>query len=124
MRKLKYLLFIVPVAAVVFMLRNPLRRNEREIEAHLYLITPVGSSYVVAVSKLGGCYSQLQSYGNAGFFKQELPQCKTVGAKSIKVDLGEYYHFPIGMTSVVAFWGFDQNGKLLEVWVWKTTDSI
>lgn len=124
MKNIKYLLLVVPMAVVVYMLLNPLRRDAQKIEADLYLITPIGSLYAEAISKLGGRYNQLQTYDNAGFLKQDLPPNKTVGVKSIKINLGEYYHFPIGTTSVVAFWGFDANGKLLEVWVWKTTDSI
>ena len=49
---------------------------------------------------------------------------KIVGSSSLEMHLGEYRELPIPLsTDVTAFWGFDGNGRLIDVWVWKTTDG-
>lgn len=61
-----------------------------------------------------------------GFFKNALlsKDWKTIGVKSITARLGEYVSFPVGFTTVVeASWGFNEEGKLIEVWVNKAVDG-
>ena len=43
-----------------------------------------------------------------------------IGEKSISVLIGEYR--TIFTTSVTVFWGFDENSKLIDIYVWKVND--
>jgi hypothetical protein len=42
---------------------------------------------------------------------------------SIRASLGNYQGIPF-QANVTVFWGFDENGKLIGIWVWKTWDAI
>jgi hypothetical protein len=101
---------------------------ENTIESKLYKITPLGTSYEVATNKLAKRFSAIQFDDQNGFEFQGWPEPpRLVGIKSIEVDFGDYSLiplFPIVTTSVTAYWGFDHNGKLIEIWVWKCSNSI
>jgi len=57
----------------------------------------------------------VQSYaGNTGFVTADQ---KVVGVTSMEGNLGD-----IGPMNVSAFWGFDRDGRLVDVWVWRTFD--
>jgi hypothetical protein len=60
---------------------------------------------------------------SSGFFHQGVEPNKIIGNKSIRVSLGDYQNMPF-TTNVTVFWGFDNEGKLIDVWVWKTQDGI
>lgn len=45
-----------------------------------------------------------------------------VGKKNIRSDLGDYS--TIFTTNVTVFWGFDEQSKLIDIWVWKTVDAL
>jgi hypothetical protein len=115
---------VVAIAAAgVF---NPLRKSEEKIKHVLLQTTPLGTSKSevrsVADKKrwLDGRYA-----GTTGFLKQETgkdPQ--VIGVTSLRGHLGSYREFPIPLRAdVTAFWAFDGGGRLVDVWVWKTTDA-
>jgi len=58
-----------------------------------------------------------------GFDDQRTSTSGLVGAKHIRANLGDYRGI-IFSTNVTVFWGFNQRGELIDVWVWKTTDSF
>jgi hypothetical protein len=99
-----------------------LRRPASVIESSLLRMAPLGSSkadVLRAIEKQGWKHSSIRP---VGFLKQESSRPReTVGTISIEAHLGDYGIFL--NTSVVAYWGFDANGKLIAVWVWKTTDA-
>ena len=64
-----------------------------------------------------GRASDLTENGTA--FRDRLPE--TVGVTSIEAEVGRYW-LPF-CTTVTAFWGFDSEGRLIDVWVWKTPDA-
>jgi hypothetical protein len=100
-----------------------LRENADEIRVHLIREQPIGTSMPAVeawIKKAGWKYS---ASPNVGFLKQEDRKNSVVGASSIKADIGDYWRFPFLTTSVVAYWGFGPDGKLIDVWVWKTTDG-
>jgi hypothetical protein len=111
---------------IVIATLNPLRRSPDRIRASLLEVTPLASTMtdvrrVLEQKKwLNTKYS-----GTAGFVKHEPGRpIVVVGATSLCGLLGEYYEFPVPLvTSVEAYWGFDRNGTLIEVWVRKTTDG-
>ena len=97
------------------------------IRASLLRSTPLGSSsqQVRAFLERRGWLST-NYIGSTGFLKQEngAPAVE-VGATSFRGELGHYCSLPyLFQTSVTAFWGFDTNGHLIDVWVWKTTDGL
>ena len=49
---------------------------------------------------------------------------KVIGVDSIEARLAGYRSGIFSSTSITAFWGFDAEGKLIEVWVWKVADSL
>jgi hypothetical protein len=103
---------------------SSLRRDEATITQNLQRITPLGIQYDVAAKELERRYGHIQKNETTGFLRQEGSRQEVVGVKSIQVHLGDYHHLPIGSISVDAFWGFDSAGKLVQIWVWKTTDSL
>ena len=58
-----------------------------------------------------------------GFLDQRVRPYAIVGQSSIRAELGRYFGFPF-WTYVTAFWGFDSEGKLIAIWVWKTVDGF
>ena len=117
---------VLAFCAVLFSLVacNSLRRSQDVIEKQLEKITPLGTQYNMAVKLLEPHFSEIQQNTNTGFLKQEELTQEVVGVKSIEVPLGSYRNFPFGSTWVRAYWGFDEKGRLLEIWVWKDQDSI
>ncbi|MCM2275790.1 MAG: hypothetical protein NDI75_13460 [Candidatus Didemnitutus sp.] len=106
------------IASVV---ANPLWRSEAAIEKSLLAATPLGSSTREVIHSLEkkGVTAHLDS---VGVYKQKAgAPDQVVGVKSIRVFLGEY-RSPL-VTSVSAFFAFDAEGKLIDVWVWKTVDG-
>ena len=102
-----------------------LRRDSDQIEASLLKLTPLGSNSeaVLDLVKKKGWRSSgyIEQHG---FYKQQGTKNETVGVFCIQASLGDYYAFPLGTTNAMAFWGFDKDRRLIQIWVWKTTDSI
>lgn len=100
-----------------------LRQDSSALRSHFLSITPIGSSsdYVVQqLLKIG--YNPVRK--STGFFRQETGKDdEGVGVSSISTDLGDYWLFFLMTTNVTVFWGFDAEGKLIDIWVWKTTDA-
>jgi hypothetical protein len=111
-------LLVVAIVAVPRSLRMP----ASVIEASLLKMAPLGSTSDEVQRRLAtkGFHPTLTP---TGFYKQKNPaKPEVVGASSIRIELGEY-RTPF-VTSVSAFWGFDKEGKLIDVWVWKTIDAL
>jgi hypothetical protein len=102
---------------------NPARRSRRAIRRDLLVATPIGTQYREALRALQKRFKDVHVNAESGFLRQEPGREDVVGVRSIEVHLGRCYRFPFGITSVDAFWGFDSEGRLLDVWVWKTTDA-
>jgi hypothetical protein len=97
---------------------------ESVIQQRLLEACPLGSSQEEVTNALtvaGTAYT----VSSKGFLKQPPESSMSVvGVTSIMVDFGAYRAPPLmAKTAVVAYWGFDNGGKLVEVWVWKTADA-
>ena len=101
----------------------PLRKESNKLQASMLAETPVGMKFNEVIKILGPMNYNLKVSKNAGFLKQEKGQSQTVGVSSIRAHLGDYWTFPFFRISVTVFWGFDKDDKLIEIWVWKTTDG-
>ena len=102
-----------------------LRQSAERTEAALLALTPLGSSpeAVLELVKKKG-WSSPGFNAHAGFLKQQSPQSAVIGRSHIRASLGNYQALPLGTTNVTAFWGFDENRRLIQIWIWKTTDSL
>ncbi len=57
----------------------------------------------------------------AGYMNQD--SNVVVGSSSIWAVVSEERIAPLMVRSVEAFWGFDREGRLLDIWVWSTIDA-
>ena len=61
--------------------------------------------------------------GTTGFYRQEPGEPpRVIGVSSLHARLG-YYYLSL-RTDVTAYWGFDDNGRLVDVWVRKTVNTL
>jgi hypothetical protein len=47
----------------------------------------------------------------------------SVGVRHIEANAGDYQGVPF-QSNVTVFWGFDQDGRLIDAWAWRTTDGL
>jgi hypothetical protein len=102
-------------------------RSEASIRSSLFRQTPLGSSYddVSLFLKKKQWLDESYEGEHSGFDKQDVRPPVTVGTSSLCGQLGSYRMFPYFFeTDVTAFWGFDANKRLIDIWVWKTTDGL
>jgi len=104
------------------------------VRNHILRHTPLGTSIEDAVEIIENMdnWGQPRVNLNRGFLPRwhlpEWPACpytgsRVIGEKSIFVRMDDYrawYRlFFIAPTRVMIYWGFDGDGNLIEVWVWK-----
>ena len=119
-------LIIVVLTNIIIEVSNPLRRSAEEITEDILELTPIGTSMenVVGVIESNKKWEWNGYIAPVGFLKQPPPpeECTYVGTQSIRAFIGEYSD---GFaTTVTVFWGFDEDSKLIDVWVWKEKDSL
>lgn len=112
------LLIGVAVAAL-----NPLRRSEASIRENLLKEAPLGSSMDEVLSLIASKGWQTRHVSDTGFDDQRFHPQRIIGAKSIRASLGDYQDLPF-KANVTVFWGFDERGSLIDLWVWKTWDGL
>jgi len=117
------ILLILVGISFLWLWNYPLRKDNNKIQADMIEKTPIGTTFNEVLKRLESMNFKPKISNNTGFLKQEGGLSKTIGVSSIRVHLGDYWKFPFFRTSVTAFWGFDETGRLIEIWIWKTTDS-
>jgi hypothetical protein len=102
-----------------------LRRSETAIRASILALTPLGSSSETVLALVQKEKWKSQGLDNrSGFLKQEHgKKSEVVGVAHIQAYLGHHWTFPFLRTDVTAYWGFDTQGRLIDVWIWKTIDA-
>lgn len=119
---------LLGASAIILVLLNvtacsSLRESSVAIRRTLLFQTPIGSSQEEVLTVLNE-HQYKASQSNSGFLRQERHEpTAVIGVSSIRAELGDYWVPPFLTTSVTAFWGFDADKKLLDIWVWKTTDA-
>ena len=103
------------------LLGSPLKKDPQAIREELLREKPVGTSMGEIERWLTKDKKLEFTKVKTGFLKQDVVPTVVVGVKSIHAKLGEY-RSPL-LTTVVAYWGFNERGDLIDVWVWKTTDG-
>jgi hypothetical protein len=125
-RKLITLIILVLLCllGVVMYIMNPLTKSEEQIRESLFKETPIGTHLddVIKYIESQRKWEVRTISHEHGFYHQGISPRREIGEKSIRANLGEYGF--IFTTSVTVFWGFDEDSKLMEIWVWKTIDSL
>lgn len=113
---------LLSAAALVLTLSGcQLMRPAEEIRELLLIKTPIGSSQALVKDELGKSGTKIQPE-NHGYYHQEAgTKPSIIGASSFRATLGSYC-IPL-CRSVTAFWGFNESGALVDIWVWKTIDA-
>ena len=116
-----FIFSIIVIAIGLIFVIQPLRLPELVIKNKILKETPIGSDYVDVEKfvKEKGWYNY-NYVGNGGFWNQDTDE--VIGVRSIKGDLGEYP--TLFDTYVTACWAFDEKDRLIDVWVWKSIDSL
>ena len=134
--KFRYIhLLLVPVMVVVLclawhtvpMIFNPMRRPAPMIRNHILRHTPIGmcKEEVVRVIENNERWGTPEINTWSGFLHPALfvdgpdgsPTPAIIGDTSVQAR-PEWYNVPIFERHVRIFWGFDENGKLIEVYVY------
>ena len=114
-------LIIFVVAFIAFIFSNPLRRPVGVIRNDILKLTPIGSDMDDVLSVIN---RKVRSDGwrimnishISGYADYSRPGSPTVGAKRIVVHMGRSR---TGWIAVTVSWGFDEEGKLIDVYVRK-----
>jgi len=116
--KIKYILLcgvgIVSVIVTLVLFSNPLRKSNSNIQAWLQEKTPLGMSYLEVKKEI-----EIEGWFN--------PNSQGSDGKTPKIylrgELGRYLSVPF-FTYVTVFWEFDQDNRLRNIRIWKTTDAL
>jgi hypothetical protein len=100
-------------------------KDSEAMRRDLLRVTPLRSSLGEVEQKLRARHVRLQKSLNTGFLRQpDSGPSEVVGEKSIWAHLGGYRSGFFTTTTIDAYWGFDGQEKLIEIWVWKVDDSL
>jgi hypothetical protein len=100
-----------------------LSKDPDHIREVLLTQTPVGTSSD-NVAQVLQAHNYTMSRAKIGYVRRTGDSSfEEVGVTSIKADLGKYYTTPFSTTDVTGHWGFDVDGKLVNIWVSKGEDT-
>jgi len=116
--------FFVAAILAAWASLNPLRRSEAAIQADLLHEAPLGST-TAQVEAMIQRHGWKLSYplASTGFFDQRSRPARETGTQHFRASLGDYRDIPF-QANVTVFWGFDRNGRLTDLWVWKTWNGL
>ena len=131
-KHIKIAVCVIIVTALLIILANPLRRSTDRIRDNILKLTPVGMSMEETIRIVESKKKwELYWISNKGYgmfrgspgeyyfdITKEIAEHYVVGVKSIRVHLGDYFR-----TGVLAYWGFDEDDKLVDVAVRKDIDG-
>lgn len=84
--------------------------------------TPKGSSVEQVLNLCRAKGFQCNRSDTAGYLDQDTG--KVVGVRSVWATIKTERSSLLPMVSTTsAYWGFDKDGRLLDIWVWHTTDA-
>ena len=119
-----FLLSVMILSIVIPMFTTPMRRPSNMVKSYILRITPLGASIedVIQVIESRNDWDVRYINLNEGF-QLGPPNITVIGEMSIRVHLGTYraWHkwFPLMEWAVDVFWGFDEDGRLIEVHIRK-----
>lgn len=113
--------FVLSLAAGVAL--DPNRDRDFTIRERLLGEAPLGSSMSQVRDVVSRRRWELRTGSESrGFHHQGVRPARVVGAKHIEAYAGHYRD--LFRVDVTVYWGFDENGRLIDVWVWKVVDSL
>ena len=129
-----FLFVIILLVAIIPMLTNPMRRPRNIIRHQVLRITPIGMNIddvIEVIERRDDWGEPIVSY-EFGFAPLSpgrrrplpaelgLPDLPRVGKMSISSYMGNYRNwFMLLVVDVTIFWAFDEDGKLIDVHIWK-----
>ncbi len=114
--KMLRILFIVLGAVAMTACANEVQERKKLLEK-----TPIGASFDEVLAFCAQRKLKCKQSKTAGYFDHK--SGKTVGVQSIWAGISEQKETPLTVTIFSAYWGFNKDGKLIDVWVWKTVDA-
>jgi len=133
---LVFLSVIVALVILVPMFTTPMRRPHSVLRWQILRSTPIGTGMddvIEFVEREYGWGSPGVSF-DYGFAQISpgsrrpppahlgFPDHPRVGVMSVSSYMGSYRNwFMFFVTSVTVFWGFDEDGKLIDVYIWKVS---
>jgi hypothetical protein len=113
--------FIWPLFLLVICIMASACKNENDITGDFLKKTPLGHDFHQVMEFCRAEKMKCNSSENSGYLNQRTG--KVVGQKSIWGVFSEQRETLFTITSVSVYWGFDKDGHLIDIWVWKTTDG-
>lgn len=95
--------------------------EKNQIRTRLLEETPIGSSFDQVLAYCKKLELKCSQSSTAGFLNQDTGD--VVGVMSIWAVVNEHKTSPLSIRSTAVYWGFGGDGKLIDIWVWKTTDA-
>ena len=119
------LLIFVDFVAIIM---NPMRWSQENVRSYALELTPLGTSMedVIAVVKREKRWAIDRIIYEKGYiYPPGKPDISIMSEKSIKVHAGTYRSFTMYIytvsTIVTIYWGFDEDGNLIDIYVQKDT---
>lgn len=124
-------IFVILIVLIGFeMIRpmmNPLVKSEEMISENILSQLPLGTHMndVLQFAKNKRKW-EIRWVDHENGFVHQRKKDEIIGEKSIRISLGDYYimselYFE---TNVTVLFGFNEQSELIDIWVWKTTDSL
>ena len=124
---------IVVVVCILIFLANPLLKSEEQVRESILKLTPIGTSMedVLKVIEINKKWeTRYVSYVH-GISQGDLGKSgSSIVKKSIRVMIGKYHFEPnfdiyaFVERSVTVFWAFNEESKLIEIYVLKTVAGV
>ena len=121
------LIALIVLIPYILMIPNPMRRPLRMATNYVLRLTPIGMDMEAVIDILEGHRNWHINSPNfeRGFSHPLHASGNMVGVKSITAFGGSYWPAPMPVplygwlfrTEVSIFWGFDEDGRLIDVWV-------
>jgi hypothetical protein len=97
--------------------------SESRIRSRVLTATPVGTAYEMVEAHIREQGWNITSSSlDHGFLDQRLSPPRPVGVMYLRAHVG--FYFDLLRKDITVFWGFDESGSLIDIWVWTTTDSL
>jgi len=121
------LIALIVLIPYILMIPDPIRRPLGMARNYVLRLTPIGMDMEEVIEVLEGHRNWHINSPNLerGFSDPFHASGNMVGVKSITAGIGSYWPAPIPVplygwlfrTEATIFWGFDENGKLIDVFV-------
>ena len=95
--------------------------SPERVRSDLLQQTPIGSTIEMVQDFCVKKQLVCKRSDNSGYLNQD--NNVVVGTRSVWTTISRNSDRPMIIRSVSAYWGFDENGRLLDIWVWITYDA-